>query len=78
MAGHLDYLDTDVVHKLLEHLDTDLAEYFRSGPYSPTIAKFLSLVENNEMRAVVENISSGYKLERRKKKSYTIMRKEDR
>ena len=29
------------------------------------------------MCAVVECISSGYKMERRKKKSYTIMRKEE-
>jgi hypothetical protein len=77
MASHLNYLDTDVVHKLLEHLDTDLVDNFRSGPYSPAISKFFSLVENNEMCAVVECISSGYKLERRKKKSYTIMRKEE-
>ena len=47
MASHLNYLDTDVVHKLLEHLDTDLVDNFRSGPYSPAISKFFSLVENN-------------------------------
>lgn len=70
MAGQISYLDTDIVHKLLEHLDTDIADYFRNSQYSPMISKLFSLVEKNELPMD----TPGFAVDRRKKKSYTIMR----
>ena len=73
MAGHISYLDTGVVHNLLEHLDTDIADFLNNTQYSPIISKLFSLVENNELPMN----NSGFGVDRRKKKSYTIMRKEE-
>lgn len=47
MAGHISYLDTGIVHNLLEHLDTDIADFLNNTQYSPIISKLFSLVENN-------------------------------
>ena len=61
------------MHKLLDHLDTDIASYFSNSQYSRLISKLFSLVDNKELTIN----GSGFGVDRRKKKSYTIMRKEE-
>ena len=67
LATHLAYLDTALVAKLLEHLDSDLVDYLATTPYQPAIQKFFGMIENNELSTVVDCINSGVVLEKKKK-----------